>query len=115
MLIFQNLYRRIFLGRYERNGLMTWCDQGQCDNFSRDIDKHFREAMIINFDIIQRKYGGEEVSKDLLQYYQTVRGKHVSEYLASDQQKILSSAFRTHSKDIFFEQKTIKRHFNKKN
>ena len=52
--------------------------------------------------------------KDLLQYYQTVRGKSVSEYPASGQDNILSSAFRTDRKDIFFEQKTIKRHFNKK-
>ena len=111
MLIFQNLYRRIFLGRYERNGLMTWCDQGQCDNFSRDIDKHFREAMIINFDIIQRKCRGEEVPKDLLQYYQTVRDKSVSEYPASDQDKIVSSAFRTDRKDIFFEQQNHKKTF----
>ena len=114
MLIFQNLYQRIFLCRYDRNSLMTWCDHGQSENFSRDIDKHFREAKIINFDIIQTECWAEEVLKDLLPYYQAVRGKRVSEYLASDQEKILSSALRTHGKDIFFEQKTIKRHFNKK-
>ena len=40
--------------------------------------------------------------------------KSVSEYSTSDQDKILSSAFRTDREDIFFEEKTIKKHFNKK-
>ena len=96
---------------YERNGLMIWYDQGQCEDFLRDADKHFREAKIINFDIIQRECRGEEVPKDLLQYYQTVRDKSVSEYPASDQDKIVSSAFRTDRKDIFFEQQNHKKTF----
>ena len=74
---------------YERNGLITCYDQGQCEVFLRDTDKHFREAKIINFDIIWRECRGEEVPKDLLPYYQTVRDKSVSEYPASDQEKIL--------------------------
>ena len=96
---------------YERNGLMIWYDQGQCEDFLRDSDKYFREAKIINFDIIQRECRGEEVPKDLLQYYQTVRDKSVSEYPASDQDKIVSSAFRTDRKDIFFEQQNHKKTF----
>ena len=72
-----------------------------------DTDKHFREAKIISFYIIWRECRGEEVPKDPLQYYQTVKDKSVSEYPASDQEKILLSAFRTDRKDIFFEQKSI--------
>ena len=53
----------------EMNGLITWFDQGQCEVFLRDTDKHFREAKIINFDIIWRECQREEVPKDLLQYY----------------------------------------------
>ena len=47
----------------EMNGLITWYDQGQCEVFLRDTDKHFREAKIINFDIIWREYQREEVQK----------------------------------------------------
>ena len=95
---------------YERTGLMIWYDQEQSEDLFLffDTDKHFREAKIINFDIIWRECRGEEVPKDPLQYYQTVKDKSVSEYPASDQEKILSSAFRTDRKDIFFDQKTIK-------
>ena len=37
---------------YERNGLMTWYEQIKCENFVCNIDKHFKEANVINLDII---------------------------------------------------------------
>ena len=49
---------------------------------------------------------------DLLQYYQTVNYQAVSQYPNTEQEQILSSAFRTDRKDILFEQKTIEKHFN---
>ena len=50
--------------------------------------------------------------KDLLRYYQTVNDKTVSQYPNTEQDQILTSVFTTDRKDIFFEQKTIKNHFN---
>ena len=91
---------------YERNGLMTWYDQRQCKDFLRDTDKHFREGKIINFDIIWRECRGEEVPKDLLQEYQTVRDKSVSEYPASDQEKILSILLKLIRKTFFSNRKS---------
>ena len=90
---------------YERNGLMTWYDQRQCKDFLRDTDKHFREGKIINFDIIWRECRGEEVPKDLLQEYQTVTDKSVSEYPASDQEKILSILLKLIRKTFFSNRK----------
>ena len=43
------------LPQYERDGLMTWYDQGKCTDFLKDTDKHFREVKIINFNIIHRE------------------------------------------------------------
>ena len=63
----------------ERDGLMTWYNQGTCKDFLRDTDKHFQEAKIINFDIIHRQCCWEEVPKDHLKYYQTVKDKNVSQ------------------------------------
>ena len=100
---------------YESNGLMTSYDQCKCEDFSRDTNKHFEKVKIVNFNMIHRQCCGEEVPKNLLKYYQTVSGKSVLQCLTSDQDKILTSAFRTDRDDIFFEQKTIKKHFNKKN
>ena len=51
---------------YERDSLMIWHNQGKCDDFLRDTDKHFKQAKIVNFDIIHRQCCEEEVPKDLL-------------------------------------------------
>ena len=64
---------------YESDGLITWYDQMKCKYFSRDTNKHFGEAKIVNFDIIHRQCHGEEVPKHFLRQYQTVDDKSVSE------------------------------------
>ena len=96
---------------YERDGLMMY-DRGKCQDFFRDTKRHFNETKIVNFDIIHKKCGGEVVPDELLKYYQTVNQTRVSEYPSDDQERILSSAFRTDRKDIYFEKK-IEKHFKK--
>ena len=66
---------------------------------------------IVNFDNIHRQCCGEEVPKPLLKQYQTVDDKSVLEFSNSDQDKILPSSFYTDRKDIFLEEKTIKKTF----
>ena len=73
------------LPRYEQDGLMTWYDQGKCEDFLRDTDKHFKDAKIINFDIIHRQVRGEEIPSDLLKSYLTVNDNAISEYPTNDQ------------------------------
>ena len=53
---------------YEQDGLMTWHNEEKCEDFLRDTDKHFKDASIINFDIIHRQVRGEEIPSDLLKY-----------------------------------------------
>ena len=93
---------------------MTWYDQRKCEGFLRDTNKHFKEAKIINFDIIYREIRGEVVPPDLLKFYQTMNEKTISQYPSSEEDNICSSAFRTDRKDIYFEKKTIEKHFNSK-
>ena len=64
---------------YERDELMTWYNHWKCGDFLRDADKHFQQAKIVNFDIIHRQCCGEEIPKELLQYYQTVNDKTASQ------------------------------------
>ena len=96
---------------YERDGLMTY-DRGKCQDFLRDTKRHFNETKIVNFDIIHKKCRGEVVPDELLKYYQTVNQTRVSEYPSDDQERILSSAFPTDRKDIYFEKK-IEKHLKK--
>ena len=87
---------------------MTWYDEQKCEDFLRDTDKHFKEAKIINFDVIYREIRGKVVPPDLLKFYQTVNEKTISQYLSSEKDNIRSSAFRTDRKDIYFEKKPLK-------
>ena len=98
---------------YERDGLMTWYDQVKCENFLRDTGKHFKEAKIINFNIIHQEARGEKVPEEVLKHYQTLQDHRVRQYSEPDQRKILSSAFRTDTKDLFFKRKTVLNHFKK--
>ena len=46
---------------------------------------------------------GEEVLKSLLKEYQSLNDEAILKYPESDQNKILSSAFRKDREDIYFE------------
>ena len=97
---------------YEHDGLMTWYNQGKCQDILRDTDRDFNETKIVNFDIIHKQCRGDVVPNELLNYYQTVNQTRVSEYPSDDQEKILSSAFCTDRKDIYFKRKkNIEKHF----
>ena len=80
---------------YERDGLLTWYDQRKCEDFLRDADSHFKQAKIINFDITRRECRGEEVPKDVLVGYQTVRDNDVLSYPEKEQRKLLSRLGRS--------------------
>ena len=97
---------------FERDELMTCYDQ-MCENFFlRDTNKYFKETKIIKFDITHRGACGEKVPKELLKHYQTVLEQRILQYSKSDQNKILSSAFRKNRSDLFFE-KNVFNHFKK--
>ena len=100
---------------YEHDGLMTWYNQVKCLDSLRDTDRDFNETKIVNFDIIHKQCRGEVVPNELLKYYQTVNQTRVSEYPSDDQEKILSSAFCTDRKDIYFERKKNIENIFKKN
>ena len=82
--------------------------------FLQDTDSHFKQARIINFDIIRRECSREEVPEEVLVGYQTVRDNDILSYPENEQKKLLTSAFRTDRQDIYFGNRTIKKHFESK-
>ena len=96
------------LKSYDWDGLMVGYNQCKCKDFLRDTNKHFEKAKIVNFDMIHCQCCGEELREDLLKYYQTVNDKSVLQYPTSNQDKILSSAFRIDRDDIFLNKKQKK-------
>ena len=67
---------------YERDELMTWYDQGKCRDFLDELDTHFENVKIVNFDIINKFVRGQKMSQLTLQNYQTIQNKEVFEYLS---------------------------------
>ena len=98
---------------YERDGLMTWYNQAKCQDFLKNPDKHFKTTKVVNFDIIRREAAGKKVPEELLKKYQTIENERVSKYPKAEQNKFLSSAFRTDRPDIFLEKKVFTHHFEK--
>ena len=64
----------------ERDGLMTWYDQVKCEQFLKDVNNHFSNTKIVNFDIIDKSIKGEEISESVLKNYQTVHKEEVFDY-----------------------------------
>ena len=58
---------------YERDGLMTWYDQTKCKEFLQNLDNHFENTKIINFDIISKKARGKEIPQSTLKTDQTIK------------------------------------------
>ena len=51
---------------------MTWYDQRKCKDFLQDLDSHFENSNIVNFNIINKQDSGEEICQTTLKNYQTI-------------------------------------------
>ena len=97
---------------YERDGLMTWYNQGKCRDFLDKLDKHFENAKIANFDIINKFVRGQEMRQLTLQNYQTIQNKEVFQYLSKEREKIMSATIKSTVKrnDVFISEDLFKDH-----
>ena len=97
---------------YERDGLMTWYDQVKCEQFLEDVNKHFSETKIVNFDIINKSIKGEEISEGVLGDYETVHKKEVFNYPIHQREKIMSAALRSsiQRNDVFISKELVDDH-----
>ena len=100
---------------YERDGLLTYIDKLKCnpDKHSEDPDKRFKETKIINFETIHKQARSEKISDKFFFKNQTITKKRTRLYPKKEQNKFLSSAFRTNRKDIYFQEEVINDHFLK--
>ena len=65
---------------YERDGLLTWYDQMKYERFLQDVNNHFANIKIVNFEIINKWIKGEEVPEWTLRNYHTVQKAEVFGY-----------------------------------
>lgn len=91
-----------------------WAHDMVWSSTMRKLFERHKETNIINFDIIHREAQDEKVSDELIKYYQTIWELRILKYPKSEQNKILSSSFRTDRPDLFFEKNIVLNHFKKK-
>ena len=64
---------------YERDGLMSYIDALKCDEFLNDTDVHFKNAQVVNFDIIHHECRGDPL-KGNSEDYKTIEKEDLNDY-----------------------------------
>ena len=83
------------------------------DEIIENLDYHFKNCFVTNFDIIHHKCRGDKLNFSR-EHYETVFYNRLKENLnEQNQEKFIASAIRSERKDINFEKKVISEHFNK--
>ena len=83
------------------------------DEIIENLDYHFKNCFVTNFDIIHHECRGDKLSFSR-EHYETVFYNRLKENLnEQNQEKFIASAIRSERKDINFEKKVISEHFNK--
>ena len=88
----------------------TWYEQGKCQDFLEDLDSHFENLEIVNFDLIHSKGNLPETK---IKQYQTVNHSEILAYPSDKQDEILSSMFRIKRKDMNVTKESINEEFKK--
>ena len=83
------------------------------DEIIENLDYHFKNCFVTNFDIIHHECRGDKLNFSR-EHYETVFYNRLKENLnEQNQEKFIASAIRSERKDINFEKKVISEHFNK--
>ena len=100
------------LKQYERDGLLTSYDQMKCERFLEDVNNHFANTKIVNFELINKWLKGEEVSEGTLRNYQAVQKAEVFGYPIKEREKIMLAALNSSVKrnDVFVSKELVKEH-----
>ena len=85
---------------------MTYIDALKCKRFLENIDKHFENVEIVNFDLIHHRCRGNSLV-NFAKYYKTVKNG----YSIKDQNKALSSTFRNKMDSFYIKRKLTIEYF----
>ena len=97
---------------FERDGLETWYTKNKCNQFLEDTDSHFRNRLVVNFDMITND---KKLDPETIKQYCTVDDEEIKKYPQKYQNQIFSSIFRNIGrKDLHVNNQTIKEHFDNK-
>ena len=95
--------------------LDTRLKQMKYDEIINDMDGHFQNCYVTNFDLIHNECRGDKL-KNSRKYYETVFEKKLKENLSTENAiKFCSSGIKSERKDLFFEKTVYENHFRNVN
>ena len=97
---------------YEHN-LMTYIDNLKYDNFLNNMDSHFSNSKITNFDIIHHQCPGDGL-ENLQQCYETIFDKDFLNYDNHVCSQAVSSAIKAECDNIHFARDFLKYYIKEK-
>ena len=79
-----------------------------------DIDYHFENCYITNFDLIHNECRGDKLNFSR-RFYQTISLDELNKNILShnQKQKFISSAIKSERNDLYIEKKLLREHFNR--
>ena len=81
----------------QKDGLDTWYLQGKCNDFIENVDLHFSNIEITNFDMINN-----DLPEKKIQEYKTFEFESVNEYPEAIKNEIKEAVSRNINKDNFY-------------
>ena len=91
--------------------LDTRLRKGKYDEILNDLNGHFQNCYVTNFDLIHNECRGDKLNYSK-KFYETVFENDLKKNLNSeDINNFCSSGFRSERKDLFFEKKVYTNHF----
>ena len=95
---------------YERDGLLTYCDRLAYERFKEDRDNYLKNVKLVNFDIISNSIKNTP-SENSIQYYKTIKFKHLDQMPEDDKDAAIASVLRSPRKDIFITDELRNKYF----
>ena len=81
----------------QKDGLNTWYLQGLCSDFIEDVNNHFSNIQITNFDMINNN-----LPEDKIQQYKTFDYTNINDYPEAIKNEIKEAVCRNIKKDNFY-------------
>ena len=96
---------------YEKEGLITYFQQREYQEFKKDRDRYINETKILNFDIIHHVCRGDRLGKSIKEH-NTVKKEMLKQMPPSEKYAAAAACFRSTNKNINIEKSVAKEHFN---
>ena len=96
---------------YEKEGLITYFQQREYQEFKKNRDAYINETKILNFDIIHHMCRGDKLEKTIKEH-NTVKKERLKQMSPSEKYAAVAACFRSSNKNIIVERSIAKEYFS---